>query len=181
MKKKELDLDLLEKLLRLDARRGKLYWRRRNISMFPNARVAKWWNGRYAGKEALINVTDIGYMGGTILGISFKAHRIIWAMHHRQWPYLIDHVDGNRQNNKIKNLRTVSDLENGQNCKRSKRNKSGVTGVCWIKKTNRWIVQIHVNGKNKRIGDFKDKQAAITARENANIEYGYHPNHGRAE
>jgi hypothetical protein len=50
--------------------------------------------------------------------------------------------------------------------------------VCWKKRVSKWLASISINGKRKHLGYFKDIDDAIEARKNANIEYGYHANHG---
>ena len=59
-----------------------------------------------------------------------------------------------------------------------KANTSGVTGVCFSKKGNKWFARIRLDGKSKHLGSFADKQDAIEARKDAEIKYGFHPNHG---
>lgn len=70
---------------------------------------------------------------------------------------------------------------NMRNMKRSRRNKSGVTGVRWDKASSRWHVQIgDGRGKNRHVGLFTDFEQAVAARKSAETKAGFHPNHGRA-
>ena len=59
----------------------------------------------------------------------------------------VDHIDNNRQNNNLINLRFATHSQNSQNQPMSKRNKSGTKGVCWNKKTNKWTAQKTIDGK----------------------------------
>ena len=82
----------------------------------------------------------------------------------------IDHIDNNKQNNYIKNLRWSSSSENCRNSSLSKRNTSGCKGVSFIKKRNKWQAQIMHNHKTIHLGLFDDKINAIKARINKSKE-----------
>jgi hypothetical protein len=84
---------------------------------------------------------------------------------------VVDHIDGVRDNNHINNLRWVTRNENCRNCKHYVTNTSGIKGVTWHKKSNRWRAQISVNDKNIVLGNFKDIQDASKARKEAEIKY----------
>lgn len=109
----------------------------------------------------------------------FVAHRVIWLIVTGEWPENeIDHINGDGTDNRWDNLRSVTHSENCRNRRMRSDNKSGQTGVFWCRKSLRWTVQIKVDGKQKKLGSFKDKDAAITARKQAEREHGYHPLHG---
>ena len=93
----------------------------------------------------------------------------------------IDHIDGNGLDNKKTNLRSVTHKENAKNAKLCKNNTSGVCGVTWNKKSEKWMAQIKNDGWNLYLGLFEDKFDAICARRSAENRLGYHPNHGRVE
>lgn len=177
--------ELLRKLLRYDPETGKLFWRERPASMFhPNGRDPNWrarnWNSRCAGKEAFTARIQAGYRTSSIWGVKHRAHIVAWAMYHDQWPEgHIDHINGDPSDNRIVNLRVVSPTQNMRNQKRSAANKSGTTGVHWLKSREKWVADIGVNRKNLRIGYFDEKQDAIKARKEAERFYNFHPNHGR--
>ena len=82
-----------------------------------------------------------------------------------------DHIDKNEFNNLRSNIRECSHQQNDFNRGLYKNNKSGVTGVSWIEKSQRWIARIMVNGKNIHIGSFLNKEDAIVARLKAELEY----------
>jgi len=94
-------------------------------------------------------------------------------------PEFIDHINGNRADNTIKNLRSVSQTENARNTKRKKHNTSGVSGVHWVKKDQRWLATIYHKGKRIGLGQYKSFDAAVAARKLGEQVYGYHKNHGR--
>jgi hypothetical protein len=168
----------LHKFLRYDPGTGLLYWRHRAD------RAAKW-NTRYAGTLALNNTSTYGYRTGCINKIAVRAHRVVWAMVHGKWPEKeIDHINGNRADNRIENLRLVSAKENRKNAQIYNSNTSGVTGVHKIIRNGNWNgcwrAVINIDGKQVFIGNFANKKDAIFARKQAERKYGFHPNHGRA-
>ena len=80
----------------------------------------------------------------------------------------VDHINGNTFDNRKSNLRIVEDSNNSKNRKsKNSNNTSGYRNVTWSKNDNRWIVQLQVNGKNKRLGSFPydelDKAGAFAA------------------
>ena len=82
-----------------------------------------------------------------------------------------DHIDRNELNNRKSNLRQCTHEENSRNNKLYKNNSSGITGVHWSKKENKWIARIVINTKLKRVGCFTDKDDAIRARLQAELKY----------
>lgn len=177
--------ELLRKLLRLDPETGKLFWRERPVDMFAEGNLSsevncRRWNTKLSGKEAFTSTDRHGYRQGTILGKVYRVHRIIWCIVHGEWPPEdIDHINGIRDDNRLINLRAVSHAENQKNQKMQANNTSGVTGLHWLKQNQKWMAYIKVNGKQKHLGHFTDKAAAISARNAAEIEHGFHDNHGR--
>lgn len=177
--------ELLRKLLRYEPETGKLFWKERSVDMFSDGKQTAEhncasWNEKYAGKEAF-TAGDRGYKQGLILGRNYKAHRVIWALVNGEWPDNIDHINGIRDDNRIDNLRSVSQAENNRNAKRRSNNTSGVCGVHWYKRGNKWVAQIRADGNIKHLGYFTDFDDAVAARKEAEIEHGYHENHGRDE
>jgi len=97
------------------------------------------------------------------------------------WPENnIDHVDGDEGNNRIVNLRDVTQGQNLRNTARPSDNQSGCTGVSWIADERRWRAYIRENKRQRFLGQFANIADAIAARKAAEAELGYHPNHGRA-
>ena len=128
-------IEMLHKLLVCDAKAGKLFWRDRTPDMFAcKKRLAgdscRAWNAAWAGKEALHTLTH-RYKHGSIFGYKYTAHRVIWAMHYGEWPDQVDHINHDKADNRIENLRTVTHSENARNRKLNKNNTSGHAGVTW--------------------------------------------------
>jgi len=142
------------------------------------------WRERLRRRQVLNPAGNIdkthGYRRINWGGSFFTAHRLIWFHQTGAWPIgEIDHIDGNRANNRISNLRDVSMEENRKNKKMYKRNKSGHCGVYWRKDLGKWQVSIRVDGTLKHLGCFIHKGAAVSIREAAEKQYGFHKNHGR--
>jgi len=121
-----------------------------------------------------------GYIQVRIEGQSYPLHRIIWVYVYGVFPDQIDHINGARDDNRIQNLRSVTNQENRKNCARHSNNKSGVTGVSWHTRDKTWLANIGVDGKLRHLGYFDDKKDAIAARRAAEEDHGFHTNHGRA-
>jgi hypothetical protein len=178
--------DELRQLLRYDPETGKLYWRERSPAMFPNAICrpcyARKWNGRHAGKEAFTKVHNHGALVGSVNSKRVYAHRAIWAMAYGRWPDgEIDHINGDPKDNRLENLRDVSHAENMRNLSRPKNNVSGRIGVHYSAGQQRWTAYIHQGNRRRHLGSFKDRSSAVAAREAAEVEMGFHQNHGRAK
>lgn len=186
MAEKELPpVELLHKILRYEPETGKLFWRHRPVEMFSDGkfsaeRAAAMWNGRFAGKEAFTAKTADGYPNGRFAGVTYRAHRVVWAMCKGKPPMRhIDHINGDRADNRIKNLRDVSNHENTKNRFRRQDNTSGAVGVVWKKQAQKWTAKIGVAGKTLHLGYFESFEAAQAARQTAEVEHGFHANHGR--
>lgn len=163
----------LQALLNYDPSTGALIWKER-----PGA--VRSWNTKYAGKPAFTAKDRKGYYVGAVGGINYRAARVIYKLYHGVEAEQVDHIDGDRSNNRIVNLRAVTHQQNQQNMKKSSRNKSGVVGVSWNKAKNRWDAKISFNGGSVLIGRFTDFDAAVAARKQYEQKLGYHPNHGRS-
>ena len=175
----ELTFAEISKLLKYDPETGKLYWLERPVEMFPSARVANTWNSRFSGKEAFTAIDARGYVIGNILNKSHSGHRVCWLLHTGRWPEKnIDHINGNRADNRIENLRDVTRSQNQRNQTRRATNKSGFGGVFWDNRSQRWHAKIKIGGKDKYLGSFIDKDEAIAVRIKANQENGYSSRHG---
>lgn len=173
------DFDTLHKLLRYDAESGLLYWKVRPMCFSPSPALNITWNKKYAGKPAGKKMT-IGYLGIGILGREYSAHRVVWAMHHETMPEEVDHINGDRSDNRLANLRGVTKAVNAKNKRMSRRNVSGVTGVYLHKPTGLWKSEIQSDGIRECLGFFRSLEDAAASRKAAEIRLGFHANHGDA-
>lgn len=92
---------------------------------------------------------------------------------------VIDHDDRNKQNNYPVNLIAKTQQDNTRNQSMRKQNTSGAVGVRYKADKGKWQARITVDGKEEHLGYFTSKDAAIAAREEANVTYGFHKNHGK--
>ena len=118
-----------------------------------------------------------GYRQICISGRVYKTARVIWFYANGEWPATIDHINHERSDNRLCNLRSVTNAENCRNQSNASNNTSGVSGVSWHKAASKWQAQIMGNGKAIHLGLFNNMADAITARSNAKVEYGFHQNH----
>ena len=169
----------LEILLTYSPDTGRFTWKERSLSMFPSAPKGKTWNKQFAGKEAFTVKNGNGYLCGYINYIKLYAHRVAWKMVHKDEPQQIDHINGDRSDNRISNLRAATFEVNSRNTAQRSDNTSGVTGVHWIKNDRKWKAVIVKDKRTILIGRFGNFDEAVAARKAAEIEFGYHPNHGR--
>ena len=119
-----------------------------------------------ASNRKVGTVDSHGYIRLTINYKKYRAHRVIFLHVNGFLPEYVDHIDGDRLNNKIENLRYCSLSQNSMNSKVRSDSKSGVKGVMWHKASNRWRGYIRIGGRNKQVGSFKnivDAEMAIKA------------------
>ncbi|KPL67431.1 hypothetical protein SZ64_04515 [Erythrobacter sp. SG61-1L] len=178
-----MDPALLRRLLRYEPETGKLYWLARTADSWPDAPPSKRqaWNSQFAGKETFRTCGSHGYQAGPIMGrTGFLAHRIAWAIVYGEWPTEIDHINGDRCDNRLENLRMVSRRTNTKNRRLLASNRSGAHGVYWARHAGKWRAEIKSETGRIHLGYFTSKIDAIAARRAAEREHGFHPNHGRA-
>jgi len=148
----------------------------------PNSGLVEWKdnvNKRFAGKEAGSRNKN-GYVDIRCKNNRIYGHRVAWLLTHKEWPDgQVDHINGITDDNRIENLRVVSNQQNHTNMKKHKGNSSSVTGVYWNKRAEKWQAYICIDYKQIYLGVFKYLVDAETARKDAEIKYGFHKNHGR--
>ena len=112
--------------------------------------------------DSLSSLTDKGYLRASVGGKSYRVHRLIFLYHHGYMPTQVDHIDGNRMNNRIENLREATSSQNNQNRKAT--SSSGIKGVVWHKQSKKWVASICVNRKSIHLGSFLSiEEAALVA------------------
>jgi hypothetical protein len=137
------DFTLTKELLHqlFEYRDGELYWKKRN------QKIAGCVNGD-------------NYRHIVVKKKLYKAHRLIFMMHYGYMPEFIDHIDNNRLNNKIENLREATRQQNSWNRKINANNKSGIKGVSWCKLTKKWKVQGRIDKKVTYLGVYETLEEA---------------------
>lgn len=145
----ELTKELLWELIHYDKETGFLYWKEREPKHFAHLKdwlaiaTCKTFNKKQAGKLALHGIMTIGYRSGGLFDVKQYAHRIVWFMFHGEWPKVIDHINGNKLDNRIENLRNVTQRENMRNAAQNKSNTSGSSGVILLP-SGRFNVNFHL-------------------------------------
>lgn len=137
--------------------------------------------GNFYWIKSPANCIDINQTPGFIdsrgyISIRFKrknyySHRLAWYMTYGVWPKIIDHINGNRSDNRLCNLRNVTIRINNINTKHHRQGR--LVGVVWRPLRNRWYSQIRINKKNIHLGSFKTQEEAHQAYMNKLKELNY--------
>jgi len=151
---------------RFEYREGKLIYR-----VSPN-------NRNKIGSVAGCSDKD-GYILVGLKGALYKAHRLIFLMHHGYMPEHIDHVNGIPSDNRIENLRAATMTENMRNRALQRNNTSGCKGVTFSKSCGKWKVNLRLNKIRYFLGYYEDKElAALVAASFREKYHGEFCNHG---
>ncbi|MXN51866.1 HNH endonuclease [Shinella sp. AETb1-6] len=122
--------------------------------------------------DAAGTITTQGYVQISVDGELFLGHRLAWFYTYGRWPDAhTDHVDGDRANNRIANLREASAAQNCSNHGPQTNNTSGAKGVYWSKIRKKWVAQIGVAKRVINLGGFEEFEAAVKARAAAEVQY----------
>lgn len=153
----------LRELLTYDPSTGAFTWRARTEATFPNAKLRHLWNRKFAGKPARNSIH--GYVGIRIEGRLYLAHRVAWVLVHGEWPNSrIDHINGDKSDNRMVNLREVSAAMNAENRRSARAGaRSGLLGVQWNDRLSKWQAAITVGGKRRHLGVFRSAPEAHEA------------------
>lgn len=142
------------------------------------------WNSTLANLEAGHEFTTSAGTQSKQVRINNKmyyVHRIIYKLCTGLEPDIIDHINGNPVDNRIENLRSVSNAENSRNASVNINNTSGVSGVSWSKSRGKWEAYIWDKCKKINLGRYEHLEEAVAARTLAESELNYHENHGRSK
>lgn len=168
-------------LLHYSPETGVFTWRDRDLTEFSSLRAAMAFRARKVGVVAGCVSKISGYREIKLDGATYKAHRLAWLHVNGELPSLdLDHINGDRDDNRMSNLRVASRVDNGRNKKRPTTNTSGAIGVRWHAQLGKWIAQIKLLGRSHHLGLFDIFDDAVAARKKADAEHGFHANHGRA-
>lgn len=181
----DIPVQTLHALLTLDADSGRLFWKHRGPEFFKAsekrsaAHACANWNARYAGAEAMTAIGAHGYKVGSIFDKKYTAHRVVFAMVNGFWPEAeVDHIDGDRLNNRPQNLRGATRSQNQCNVGVMRSNTSGAKGVSWDRDRKMWRADIMVNYKRKHLGMFETVEEGAQAYKLASAKL--HQDFGRA-
>lgn len=164
---------------------GVFTWKARGIEWFSSDRRCSAWNAKFAGKCAGSTRTSGCVVGGKkysafywqigFCGAVYLAHRLAWIVIYSERPDVIDHVNGDGRDNRICNLRNVSQLQNMKNKKRASNNKSGHPGVHFRKQDKKWAAEYGSSGKGSRVhlGCFETFQEAVEVRKQYEERIGH--------
>ena len=144
-------LELVQQLLDYDPEAGTFFWKDNR--------------GKKRCKDKPAGSPQKGYISIHINGEDYRAHRLAWLHATGRDPldFQIDHIDGDKTNNRFANLREASNSQNQCNAKRRINNQSGYKGVCWSKYKRKWRAEITAHGKKLYLGYFDTPELAHMA------------------
>jgi hypothetical protein len=163
---------------------GTLTWNKRPLSHFLSEREWKLVNtrcaGKIAGSERLRN-DGVGYLYVKVNGKNEAVHRIVLFMHGVEIPkgMQVDHINQDKQDNRIENLRVTTPTQNCMNQRMPTHNTSGHMNVLWRSDRQKWMVKFVINGKVKKFGHYSNKRDAIIRRDQIAAELGISELHGK--
>lgn len=150
---KDFDVCKMAEYFEINKTTGIIAWKKKP------AKTSKIKAGDTAG-----TIHPTGYIFVTLNRRRYLAHRIAWALHYGYAPMqIVDHINGDKHDNRIKNLRLVSRRQNIQNQRLpSKRSSTGHLGVSRFK-NGKFRATINIDGKNKHLGSFNTIEEASDA------------------
>ena len=141
---------------------------RQHLDYDPETGELRWREYKRGRKRdgSVGTVTRRGYLRVCVNRSSHQAHRIIWLWVYGYFPEAdIDHIDRDKLNNRLSNLREVSRTCNSRNCGPRSDNKSGVRGVCWEPRYGKWAVRIKTRYKDADyLGRYEEYTEAVAHR-----------------
>lgn len=150
----DISLEQLREELHYDPADGQFYWKKPRGG--PKRIDSDGVENRAGSKRG------DGYVSISALGFKYLAHRLAWFYVHGVWPEnIIDHINNDRTDNRIENLREAS--ENSRNQGLRSDNTSGFRGVSFSKEHGKWVARIVHNYRQHVLGYFDVKEDAIAA------------------
>lgn len=144
---KDPEIENLRRCLTYDSFTGIFRW---SVEV-KNGNVVRRRVGDVAGSIDKSN----GYRRIRVSKKDYHAHRLAWLFDNGEWPReQIDHINGDRADNRIANLRQCNQSQNNANARKRRDNRSGFKGVCWDKKKRKWKAEAAVDGRRKFLGYF---------------------------
>lgn len=148
---------------------------KQNLKYDPETGIFVWIvssNGRIQIGDVAGGIDGKGYSHIQIYRKLYRSHRLAWLYVYGKFPsHALDHIDGNKTNNKISNLRECTLSENSKNIKMNKNNKSGFKGVSWSKCANKWMATGKIDGKPHYLGLFINPEEASNAYQEFSKQY----------
>ena len=135
---------------------------RQFLSYDPQSGSLTWLVSRGTVKAGTIvcKISNRGYITVKLLGKTYQAHRIAWLITHGEWPITIDHINRQKTDNRLVNLRNATQQQNMCNVPRKRTNTSGVRGVSWQSQSGKWQVEVKSDGKRYYLGSYRDIELA---------------------
>lgn len=167
----------LRELVSYNPETGKFRWLPRQM---PYGKSTRAWGPKDGCWDAFTSTDEQNYLRGKVDKASILAHRAAWAIFYNEWPDgEIDHINCDRQDNRIENLRIVSRVVNCRNKRLFHVGLSGVVGVTKVTGADSWQATIRGNdGRKLHLGSYPSRELAHAARKGAEIALGYNPLHG---
>lgn len=154
----EINKRYVDNLIAYDSTSGKAFW--------------KLDKGKARKGDEIKNIGSSGYIKLKIDNKSYQLHRIVWLIVYGEMPVeTIDHINRNKLDNRIENLRLATKRQQMQNRCITKNNTSGVCGVHWVQRDKKWRAVIGDNKKKIYLGCYVSKLEAAKAVADAKKQY----------
>jgi hypothetical protein len=171
---------IVREFLNYNPKTGALTWKPRDKKWFKDEHCQKVWNVQNANKPAFTTTAADGRRSGRIFNKGYLAHRVIWLWMTGCWPDPeVDHKNHDAGDNRWENLHEVNHVKNLRNQTLSRANTTGHCGVVWYKRGQTYQAQIKVDQQLIYLGRFVAIEDAISARQAAEMHYGFSPSHGK--
>ena len=169
------------KRVRVDFENGIVYWKPKGENDQPNLRLRNMWNSAWAGKEVGTVLSSRGksYKASRINNKGYRLHQLIYflAGNNIEDGLVLDHINGNSLDNRLVNLRAVTQAENNRNVKACRKDSStGVKGIYYAKaynkSNNKFVVKVHHHNKQYSLGRYSNLKDAYDVLVKFKIEKG---------